>query len=201
MAIRLPRAGHLRSVPAQLCGIRGGRAAPHMHPQAPGPWRWQQGPRATRTSPNALAQPAPACSNSLPLRAAQIAAAPANRPAAAPHPPRRLPQGPRSAPRPLGRAHTPLGSPGAPLPLVRTRSERAPVAGQPRQLGRGAPVRRGQGPVPGAGKLPWVPPGPARPCRRSPPPSGRRQLHLPLSPSYLLDLPVLYPAEPRTQDL
>ena len=26
---------HLRSVPARLCGIRGGRAAPHMHPQAP----------------------------------------------------------------------------------------------------------------------------------------------------------------------
>ena len=30
-----PRARRLRSVPARLCGIRGGRAAPHMHPQAP----------------------------------------------------------------------------------------------------------------------------------------------------------------------
>jgi len=149
-----PRARHLRSVPAQLCGIRGGRAAPHMHPQAPGPWRWQQGPRATRTSPNALAQPAPACPNSLPLRAAQIAAAPRCRPIPAP---RRGPPRPYTHPasaRPLRRPGEAVAAPGQRLSLTPVTLNRRFCSPTPPKARRGARMLEHSRPVRAAGRVP-----------------------------------------------
>jgi hypothetical protein len=158
-----PRARHLRSVPAQLCGIRGGRAAPHMHPQALRGVAAAARANGTRTSPNAPAQPLRCSPTGAAAPRPKIAAAAADRRAAPFRGARRLAWHPGGAASPSHRRQSPRSVPGSPLQLGGGPSKQAPAPDQPRQLGPGARARCRTGPVPGAGRMPRDPPGAVRP--------------------------------------
>ena len=124
-----PRARHLRSVPAQLCGIRGGRAAPHMHPQAP------RGVAAAARAKRNTHQPKRPCPASAMLSYGRRCSAATNRRRR-----RRPPRGsvPRSAP--AGLAPGGRGLSLAPAPIAAQRA-RQPFAAWWRPLQAGACAR------------------------------------------------------------
>ena len=124
-----PRARRLRSVPARLCGIRGGRAAPHMHPQAP------RGVAAAARAKRTTHQPKRPCPASAMLSYGARCSAATNRRRR-----RRPPRGsvPRSAP--AGLAPGGRGLSLAPAPIAAQRA-RQPFAAWWRPLQAGACAR------------------------------------------------------------
>jgi hypothetical protein len=124
-----PRARRLRSVPARLCGIRGGRAAPHMHPQAP------RGVAAAARAKRNTHQPKRPCPASAMLSYGRRCSAAKNRRRR-----RRPPRGsvPRSAP--AGLAPGGRGLSLAPAPIAAQRA-RQPFAAWWRPLQAGACAR------------------------------------------------------------
>ena len=124
-----PRARRLRSVPARLCGIRGGRAAPHMHPQAP------RGVAAAARATRTTHQPKRPCPASAMLSYGARCSAATNRRRR-----RRPPRGsvPRSAP--AGLAPGGRGLSLAPAPIAAQRA-RQPFAAWWRPLQAGACAR------------------------------------------------------------
>ena len=124
-----PRARRLRSVPARLCGIRGGRAAPHMHPQAP------RGVAAAARAKRNTHQPKRPCPASAMLSYGRRCSAATNRRRR-----RRPPRGsvPRSAP--AGLAPGGRGLSLAPAPIAAQRA-RQPFAAWWRPLQAGACAR------------------------------------------------------------